>query len=297
MRVLLAFFLVAQALAVRPASAQGYPGGAHDETVRPVPGLDRIGVDEQLGHALPLDVTMKRHDGRVVSLRDYFDGERPVLLTFAYHSCLTLCSMVLDAATRAVSGVEWTAGDQYRLVTISIDPKDTPAAAAAKRREILQRYGRTVDERGWDFLVADEETIRRLTDAAGYRFFYDARQQQFGHPAAFMFLSPDGRFMRYLYGLELTSSDVRLALLEASEGHATSTVEQVLLYCYSYDPTVGSYTIMATRIMQIGGLLTLLVVGGFIVFLWRRDKRRRQQQQPNDSVAGVGSPADQVSAP
>jgi protein SCO1/2 len=294
MRLLSTLLLCSFALAASSAFAQGYAGGAHEETLRPVPGLDRIRVDEALGGQLPLDVTLKRHDGRVVSLRDYFESGKPVLLTFAYHSCETLCSMVLDVVARGAKGIDWTAGNEFRMLTISIDPHDTPERAASRRRTMLGKYGRDVGEDGWDFLVGDEETIRRLTDAAGYRYFFDARQQQFAHPATFMFLSPDGRFMRYLYGLELAPSDVRLALLEASEGRATSTAEKVLLYCYSYDPAIGGYTVMATRIMQIGGLFTLLSVGVFIFVMWRRDRRRRRK---NESTGMLAPQANHVGAP
>lgn len=246
---------------------------------QPVPGLERIRVDEQLLERLPTDLEFTDHRGNQVTLNRYFDGERPVLLTFAYHSCPTLCSMVLDATVNGVKDIEWTAGDEYRIVTISIDPRDTPETAAAKRESILERYGRAEGDDAWDFLVGDEETIAKAADAAGYHFFFDGRQQQYGHPAAIMLMTPDARFARYLYGLRFDPSDVRFGLLEASEGRSISTTEQILLFCYAYDPQEGTYTLMATRIMQAGGALTVLFLGGFLFFLWRRERRRHDNNQ------------------
>jgi protein SCO1/2 len=241
---------------------------------REVPGLDRIGVDEHLEELVPLDVDFRDHEGREVKLSDYFDGKRPVLLTFAYHSCPTLCSMVLDAVVKGISEVPWTAGDEYEIITISIDPRDTPEAAGEKRRELLEDYGRDSAEHGWHFLVGEDEDIRRVADAVGFRYFYDSSQEQYGHPAAIMFLTPDAKVARYLYGLEFVPSDIRMALLEASQGRSISTTEQILLYCYAYDPNANSYVLMATRVMQAGGVLTMLVLGTFLAVLFRRERRR-----------------------
>jgi protein SCO1 len=241
---------------------------------REVPGLDRIRVDEQLDEAIPTDLTFRDHEGRTVRLADYVDGRRPLLLTFAYHSCPTLCSMVLGAVTKGISDVDWTAGDQYEIVTISIDPNDTPERAAEKRAELLDTYGRDAASDAWPFLVGDEESIERITDAVGFRYFYDSRQEQFAHPAVIVFLTPAAKVARYIYGLEFAPASIRMALLEASEGRSITTTERVLLYCYAYDPAVGSYVLMATQIMKLGGLLTILVLGGFLATLWRRERKR-----------------------
>lgn len=259
---------------------------------QPVPGLERIRVEEKLDRPLPLDLEFTDHRGRTVTLDQYFDGTRPVLLTFAYHSCPTLCSMVLDATVNGVKEVEWTAGDEYRIITISIDPKDTPEIAAAKREEILAKYGRLdgSDAHAWDFLVGDEETIAKAADAAGYRFFFDGNQQQYGHPAAIMLLTPEAKFARYLYGLRFEPSDIRFGLLEASEGRSITTAEHFLLFCYAYDPQEGTYTVMATRIMQVGGALTILLLGGFLGFFWRRERRRSLHERAHPP----SSPGDPI---
>ncbi len=248
--------------------------GVEMTPTREVPGLDRIRVDEKLDQRVPTDITFRDHEGRTVRLADYVDGERPVLLTFAYHSCPTLCSMVLSAVTQGISEVDWTAGDQYEIVTISIDPNDTPERAARKRAELLRTYGREPASRGWHFLVGDADAIERITDAVGFRYFYDSRQEQFAHPAVIVFLTPAAKVARYIYGLEFSPSNIRLALLEASEGRSITTTEQFLMYCYAYDPAVGSYALMATRIMQFGGFLTVLVLGGFLLMFWSREGRR-----------------------
>ncbi len=242
---------------------------------QPVPGLERIRVDEHLMEQLPLDTQFRDHNGEVVRLGDYFDGERPVLLSFAYHSCPTLCSMVLSATVNGVKDTAWTAGDEYQMITISIDHRDTPEVAARKRAQVLRDYGRMdASDDGWAFLVGDEENIERVANAAGYHYFWDGRQQQYGHPAAIMLATPEGKLARYLYGLQFDPGDIRLGLLEASEGRSISAGEQLLLYCYAYNPQEGGYTVIATRIMRIGGALTMFILGGALFLFWRKERRK-----------------------
>lgn len=262
---------------------------------QPVPGLERIRVDEHLLEQIPLDTQFVDHNGQVVRLGDYFDGERPVLLMFAYHSCPTLCSMVLSATVNGVQPTEWTAGDEFRIVTISIDPRDTPEIAAEKRLETLRQYGRLdANEEGWEFLTGSEEAIERVSDAAGYHFFFDGRQQQYGHPAAIMLTTPDGRVARYLYGLRFDPTDIRLGLLEASEGRSISTTESFLLYCYSYSESDGGYTLVATRIMRFGGVITMLLLGGMLFIFWRKERRKtlaeRARRFADKSIHPSGPP-------
>jgi protein SCO1 len=266
--------LLAPALVAVGAEAQRFRDQHGPQPVQDVPGLDEIAVDEKLDSKLPLDVAFLDHTGKKVQLRDYFDGERPVLLSFAYHTCPTLCSMVLDATTRGISATKWTAGVEYEVVTISIDPKDTPESAAKKRSEVLAQYKRPAAADGWHFLVGDEKAIEKVTSAVGYRYFYNEKTEQYGHPAAIVFLTPQGMLARYLYGLNFNPADIRLALLEASEGRSISTAEQIILYCYAYDPAANSYALMAVRVMKLGGGVTVLVLGGFLVLLWRRERRR-----------------------
>lgn len=255
--------------------------------------LDRVRVDEKLERQLPLDLGFRDHTGRRVTLRQYFDGERPVLLTFAYYRCPVLCSMVLNATANGAKAIPWTAGDEYDIVTISIDPTDTPESAAEKRAEILRTYGKG-DGTGWHFLVGDEVAIRRATEAAGFHYAYDERQREYAHPAVMMLLTPSGRFARYLYGLAFEPSDIRLGLLEASQGRSISTVERVLIYCYRFDEAKGGYAVVANRIMQIGGSATALILGAFLFVLWRRELRRRNADGTSRPPPAHSQPASQV---
>lgn len=265
-------------LALLPGRAAAQRGVPIDGTAAPVQAgaeLEDIGVDEHLGDRLPTDVPLRDERGRSVTLGDYLSSGRPVAFTFAYHSCPVLCSMVLQAAVDGLKPLDWSVGDEFTFVNVSIDPDDDPEAAAEKRDVLIDRYGRG-DAEGWHFLTGDEQAIARLTKAAGFRYFYDARQDNYAHPAVVMLLTPEGRLARYLYGLSLDPNDLRVGLLEASQGRSVSTLERVVLYCYRYDPTTGKYVIMATRVMQVGGALTALLMTGMLGMFWRREIRRRR---------------------
>jgi len=267
--------LLALLTAASSASAQYQPVRPDlSQRSAPAPGLDRINVEERLGQSIPLDLTFRDVDGRSVRLRELFTSGKPVLLAFAYHTCNTVCSLILDAVQSGVHDVPWTAGDEYQIVSVSLDPHENLARARAKRDQLVRTYGREGSADGFHFLVGDEASIQRLADAVGYRYFYDSRQQQFAHPAVVMFLTPEGRVARYLHGVDYPTLDVRLALLEASHGRSASTADHILQYCYSYDPTLSTYTAKAMRVMQLGGVITLLLIGGMLFFFWRQESRR-----------------------
>jgi protein SCO1/2 len=271
----------AQPMVAPPASAQAADPG--DRPNMPTELLD-VGVDEKLDAAIPPDATFRDQDGKMVRFGDFVDGKRPTLLIFAYHSCPVLCSMIQNGVVEALQGVPWTVGKDFNAVTISIDPRDTPAIAADKRRQVLEKYGRPEAQSAWPYLVGDAENIGRATKAAGWRFAFDSRQGQYAHPSAVILLKPNGRVARYLYGLSFESNDVRLGLLEASEGKSISTVERLILYCYHYDPQERKYTIVATRVMQLGGVVTVLALGTFLGALWLRERTRRKPDgEDNDS--------------
>lgn len=254
------------------------------------PGLENVGVDEHLDQAIPMDLVFRNHLGERVRLGDLVTADRPVVLNLVYHSCPSFCSLVLDGTVAALQQQAWTVGREFDVITVSIDPRDTPEVAADKRRRILFQYGRDDAEQGWHFLVAeesldDDEAIasfgmypaaERLADALGFRYQWMPRQRQFAHPGVVMMLTPDGRVARYLYGLEYNTNDVRLALLEASEGRSISSVEQLVLYCYRYDASAQGYTLIAWRVMQLGGGLTALLLFGFLGFWWWRDASRKR---------------------
>jgi protein SCO1/2 len=258
--------------------------------------LDGVDVSERLGGALPLDERFRTADGDEVALRDLIDGRRPSMLVFAYHSCPMLCSMVLDGVVTALRNTPWIVGREFDLLVVSIDPRDTPEAAARKRAQIAERYGRGVGTKGFQFLVgrgdavADEAAVRRVADAVGFQYRFDARIDQYAHPAAAYLLTRDGNLARYLYGFQFDPQDIRLGLLEASEGRFISTTEKLLLYCYHYDPQGKRYALVAMRVMRLGGVASALGLGSLLAVLWRRERRR-----PLPSHAGVSK--DRLQAP
>jgi protein SCO1/2 len=241
------------------------------------PELQGVDVVEHLGQPLPRGAMFQDSDGKAVKLGDYFDGKRPSLLVFAYHTCPMLCSLVLDAAVKSLNDVQWTVGEQFDVVSISIDPHDTPETATKKRAQVAGAYARAKGSpRGFHFLVGDEENIRKVTDAVGFKYHYDARQKQYAHPAAIYLTTPEGRIARYLYGIQYDPGDVRLGLLEASEGRSITTTEKLLLFCYHYDPQGKHYSLVAMNVMRLGGAVTVALLGGFLAIMWTRERRRRK---------------------
>jgi protein SCO1/2 len=235
--------------------------------------LADVGIEEHLGAALPRDLTFRDHTGSSVKLDTFFDGHRPIVVSLMYHRCPMLCSVVLDALARALKDVPWSVGREFDVVTISIDPRDSVDAAVRKRAQILERYGRADAERGWHFLIGDEAPIARVADALGFRYRWDREQQQYAHPAAIFLVTPEGRVARYLYGVDFAPHDLRLGLLEASEGRVVSTVERLLLFCYHYDATGRRYALTVSRVLRLGGAVLFLVLVVALIVLWRRDLR------------------------
>jgi protein SCO1 len=237
------------------------------------PEANEIAVDEMLGGKLDMDLSFVDHDGKAVQLGDYFDGERPVLITLNYYRCPTLCSLQLNGLTRTLEQFDWEPGDDYRIVTVSIDPREGPELAANKRSSHLKALG--VTELDWNFLTGDALQIRMLAAQLGIGYAYDAEQDQYAHPAVLMFVSPEGKVARYLYGLEYQPSDVKFALIEASEGRVGSPVDKLILSCFHYDASLGEYGPFAMGIMRLGGALMIVIVGIPMALLWRRERRRR----------------------
>jgi protein SCO1/2 len=276
--------LFALALAGLLASTSSARAQAWKEGSAPTPNAtppELVGVDivEHLGGQLPAGATFLDTDSHAVRLGDFFDGKRPTLLVFAYHTCPMLCSLVLDATVRSLNDVAWTVGREFDVVSISIDPKDTPATATRKRSQVVGSYTRaTGSTAGWHFLVGDESNIRQVTEAVGFKYNYDARQKQYAHPAAIYLLTPEGRMARYLYGIEYPPSDVRLGLLEATEGRSISTTERLLLYCYHYDPQGRHYAIVAMNVMRLGGAVTVVAMGSLLGVMFLRERRRKASE-------------------
>ncbi len=232
--------------------------------------LKDIGIDQRLNEMLPLDLPLRDESGRTVRLGDYF-GRRPVILALVYYNCPMLCTQVLNGLVGALNVMSLDAGRDFDVVAVSFDARETPAMAAAKKDAYLGRYKRPNAAAGWHFLTGDAASIDRLTKAAGFRFRYDEKRDQFAHASAIMVATPDGRLARYFYGIEYAPRDLRLGLVEASAGRVGTPVDQILLYCFHYDPASGKYGAVIVNIIRLAGATTLVLLG---LSLWMMSRRR-----------------------
>lgn len=265
------------ALAALLAAACCAGAGAQDR-IDPLPkDLEQVGIDEHLDATLPLDLEFTDHTGKQVRLRDYFDGEHPVILTLNYFKCQMLCTLQLNELVDALKPLDWIAGDQFEIVTVSFNFEEGPALAALKRQSYLDFYGKPEAADGWHFLTSpgNQKNIDALLKATGFRVKYIEETGEFSHAAALILCTPDGRISRYLYAFPYPPKTVRLSLVEASEGKIGSTVDRILLFCYHYDGE-GGYSLAAMNVVRAGGVLSLILVGGLLLILWRYDVRRRK---------------------
>ena len=235
--------------------------------------LRDVGFDQRRNEQVSLDLSFKDEAGRSVQLAEYFDG-KPVILVLAYLRCPMLCTEVLNGLTRAMLGMSLDAGKDFTVLTVSFDPRETPELAAVKKKSYLERYGRPGAETGWHFLTGDKEAIERLTGAVGFRYTYDARNDQFAHASGIIVLTPTGKVSRYFYDLKYSSRDLRLGLVEASANQIGSPVDQVLLYCFHYDPVEGRYGPTIMNFVRAGGILTMFGIGTLLFVLWRQERRK-----------------------
>lgn len=241
------------------------------------PALEDVGVDEHFDVQVPLDLEFKDEQGRTIRLGDYFKPDRPVILTLNYYRCPMLCGLQLNGFLQGLKELEWMPSDQFEIVTISIDPLETPALAVEKKQNYMAQLGREGAGAGWHFLTGGEPNIQAVADAVGFRYSYDEETAQYAHAAALMVLTPDGRVARYLYGIEYPASKLKFALLEAGQGEIGSPLDQLLLYCFHYDSTDRQYTPVAMNIMRLGGGLTLSILAVAIGAMWLRDRRLRKK--------------------
>jgi protein SCO1/2 len=234
--------------------------------------LREIGFDQNIDQRVPLDTTFRNEAGATVRLGDYF-GKRPVVMVFAYYDCPMLCSLVINGLSSALGTMSLNPGQDFEIVTVSFNPHDTPATATAKKASYLERYKRPGAADGWHFLTGDQPQIDRLTKAAGFRYAWDEATKQYAHPSGVIVLTPDGRLSKYLFGVEYGPRDLRLGIVEASEGKIGTPVDALLLYCYHYDPMTGKYGLVIMRTMRIAGAATVLAIGAFIFVMVRRERR------------------------
>ena len=231
-----------------------------------------ITIAQKLDTRIPLDLQFRDERGEVVRLKQLFHQGRPVLLNFVYYRCPMLCPMVLEGTTRSLTHLKFDIGKEFDVVTVSIDPRDKAADALRLKDKYIRHYGRLDSAKGWHFLTAHESAIKQLADAAGFQFQYDSRTDQFAHGAALLVLTPDGRISRYFYGFEYKPRDLRLAIVEASEGKVGTAVDQFLLLCFHYDPVTGKYSRNAMMFARAGGVSTMLALGGFIFVMIRKER-------------------------
>ncbi len=275
MRILAAaagILLALPSLAQAPPPAAPRPSDGPARDSRPAI-LREVGIAQRLGSSLPLDAIFKDEDGRPVRLGAYF-GNRPVILVLAYYNCPMLCTEVLNGLLGSLKTLSFDVGREFQVVTVSFDPDERPADAAAKKKAYLDAYGRSGAAAGWHFLTGPLASIERVTEAVGFRYAKDERTGQFAHAAAIYVATPDGRLSRYFYGIDYAPRDLRLGLIEASDRKIGTPVDALLLYCYHYDPTAGRYGAVVVNMLRVGGSLAVLILGGLVLGMLRRERRR-----------------------
>ena len=244
--------------------------------------LANVGIDQRLDQQLPLDLTFKDETGKTVRLGDYFQSGRPVILNLVYYTCPMLCGEELAGEASALGVLRFTPGKEYEAVSVSFNPDETPRDAAEKKQVYVARMNEHLEHKsdgsGWHFLTGQPEQIRQLADAVGFHYRRDPRTGQFIHSTAIMLVTPGGRIAQYYYGVEFSPKDVRLGLIEASQNKIGTIVDQVVLYCYHYDPKTGRYGAMVTNIMRVAGAATMLVLGGFLIVMFRRESHRSPRE-------------------
>ena len=231
--------------------------------------LKNVGIDQRLNEQVPLDAVFKDEQGQEVRLGQFFKG-KPVVLSLVYYSCPMLCTQVLNGQLGAFRNVSFNIGEQFEVVTVSFDARETPQLASAKKQTYIKGYNRPSGEAGWHFLTGDEVNITRLTEAVGFRFAWDEQTKQFAHASGIMLLTPDGKLARYFYGIDYPPKDLRMALVEASQNKIGTPVDALMLYCYHYDPATGKYGVVVMNVLRLAGIVTVILIVGMILVLRKR---------------------------
>jgi len=258
------------------ASAQGFyrqpnPGAASGERPDIIKDID---FEQRLNAQLPLDAPFRDETGRVVQLHEYFHHDKPVVLALVYYECPMLCTQVLNGMISSLRVLRYTAGRDFDVVAISFNPKEGPGLARDKKRAYVDDYGRPGTENGFHFLTGDPASIEAVTNAVGFKYKYDPRILQYAHAAGLTLLTPEGRVSRYFYGIDFAPRDVQFGLMDASALKIGTLTEKVTFLCYHYDPTTGKYGLLISRLLQIGGILTMATMGAFWFVMLRRERRK-----------------------
>ncbi len=242
-----------------------------------------VGIDQKLDQGVPLDLPFRNEEGEPVLLSDYF-GSKPVILSLVYYRCPMLCNQVLNGMVETFRTLEITAGKEFVVVTVSIDPAEGYNLAGQKKIHYVEEYGRAGVERGWHFLTGDSMTIEKLADAVGFRYVYDEEAKQFAHASGIMVLTPEGKLARYLYGIEYAAKDLRFSLMEASKNRIGSPVDKLMLLCYHYNPMTGKYGVLVGNLLRGGGIVTIVILAGYIIVNLKRDRKKFLHQQTSMEV-------------
>jgi len=275
--VFIGSFVLALAIASWGQAMRGGGIMAPPANRRP-PGLANVGIEQHLNQQIPQHLTFLDETGKAVRLGDYF-GKRPMILNLVYYNCQMLCGEVLSGLTSTLRVLKFDVGREFDVITVSFDPRETPQIAAEKKKQYLERYGRKGAEQGWHFLTGQQDAITELTKAAGFQYEYDARTNQYAHTTAIMVLTPQGKIAQYYYGVEYAPKDLRLGLIEASQNKIGSLVDQVLLYCYHYNPATGKYGAVIMRVLRLAGMATIVFLGAFMMLMFRRDRVHDAQRE------------------
>lgn len=263
-----------------PAPA-GQTASAQNPGTQPMQG---VGIIENLGDNAPMDVTFKDDHDQTVKLGDYFVKGRPVVLSLMYYQCPGMCKAELSAMIDVFAKMKMTPGKEFEVICVSIDPRETPDLAAAKKRTTIDVLGKPEAAEGWAFLTGDPVNVEKLTKAAGFSYRFNEQTGQYAHDSAMIVMTPDGRFSRYLRGFHFEPDTVKLALVEATGGKIGSLSERIQLQLCGYDPRYGKYVLAAQSIMAIGGALTMMFVGGLVGFFWWREHKRRRKANSDSEV-------------
>lgn len=280
---------VAGAAALALAIGAASPVGAQ-VLLKTLPQQENVGIVEHRGEMIPLDVEFTNSRGKKVKLGDYFDGERPVILVMAYYTCPLLCTKMLNEVQETLNQLKWTAGKEFRVLTVSFDHRNTVSQAREKQATYLLGYDREVPESAWDFVVGDVDNIKTLAKAVGYHYKFLPDQGEFSHPSALVFLSPTGKISNYLERLDFPPGEVRLALSEAADNKIGTVFDRVVAFCFMYNPNTGKYTMVAKRVMTIGGIASMALVGTLVAcFAVARSRRMRLLGLAKASASPAGS--------
>jgi protein SCO1/2 len=260
--------------AARPALAQPMaPSAQGAQPLAPAKVVERVGIDQNLGDFVPLDLAFRDEQGRTVKLHDYFAKGKPVIIALVYYGCPGLCGMTLSGMSRSFKPLEFTPGKEFEVLTVSFDPTEGPALAAEKKATYLQEYGREQAADGWHFLTGDKPSIDALCKAVGFRYVYDEQTSQFAHATALMLATPQGKLSRYFYGLEYSPRDLRLGIVEASNERVGSVTDTVTLLCFKYDPHTGKYSFAILQTLKYAAGSLAVVLGSFLVLMFFRERR------------------------